>query len=189
MNVRIYRAATAAGLAVTMSATAYWAFHSRLLDTPRIRVVSIGHGRPPALDDLGTTAQDPSGGAVAPVRKGAVGAGAFPRGATDPGSAGAQNGEGTSSERRTVTGAQVLEILRRQATVSPTEQVGLERVFKIASEVQQGIDAEPSADLRARYQRRLIDSVELRLKLILKDDRVALAQAQLQGLPRLDTGT
>jgi hypothetical protein len=61
-------------------------------------------------------------------------------------------------------------------------------VFKTASNIQLGIDAEPSLPTRDAYQRRLIEQVELRLQLILRDERrVNLAKAELRGLPRVDS--
>lgn len=79
--------------------------------------------------------------------------------------------------------------LKQTASLTAQEEARVQGVFKNASAIQAGIDAEPSADSRQLYQKQLVEQVELRLKLILKDDqRLDFARAELQGLPRLELG-
>ncbi len=80
--------------------------------------------------------------------------------------------------------------LQHEATMTDQETASVTRVFKIAADIQPAIDAEASDDDRATYQEQLITSIELRLKLILKDDRrLDLARSELRGFPRIVSGT
>jgi len=89
----------------------------------------------------------------------------------------------------TVRSGDLVRKLKQTLTLSDQEEGRVQGVFKTASAIQAGIDAEPSADNRQLYQKQLVEQVELRLKLILKDDRrFDFARAELQGLPRLELG-
>ena|SRR6478609_2841971 len=89
----------------------------------------------------------------------------------------------------TVRCGDLLRKLKQTLPLSDQEEGQVQGVFKTASAIQAGIDAEQSADNRRMYQQQLVQQVVLRLKLILKDEqRVDFARSELQGLPRLEQG-
>lgn len=88
---------------------------------------------------------------------------------------------------RTVNSDAIVSVLQQAASISEQERVGIERVFSIARAIQAGIDAETSDENRSQFQRQLIEQIELRLKMILKDERrLEVARQPLRGLPRIE---
>ena len=89
----------------------------------------------------------------------------------------------------TVRYSDLVHKLKQSLSLTEQEEGRVQGVFKTASVIQSGIDAEQSAENRRLYHEQLVQQVVLRLKLILKDEqRLALARAELQGLPRLELG-
>jgi hypothetical protein len=88
---------------------------------------------------------------------------------------------------RSISSDAIVAALQRDASVNDQERVGIERVFSIAQAIQKGIDTEPSDETRSQFQRQLIEQIELRLKMILKDERrLEVAREPLRGLPRIE---
>jgi cytochrome c-type biogenesis protein CcmH/NrfF len=91
-----------------------------------------------------------------------------------------------AQEPRSLTCGKYLDQLARRAELTSSERESVSRVFKIAAQMQKGIDAEASPENRAAYQQQLIASIELRLRLILKDERRAeIARDGLRDVPRI----
>lgn len=88
---------------------------------------------------------------------------------------------------RSVNCGAIVAVLQRDASINDQERAGIERAFSIAHAIQAGIDAEPSDENRSQFQRQLIEQIELRLKMILKDERrLEVAREPLRGLPHID---
>ena len=149
----------------------------KFLHPPQIRVTSVGKQKPEV-----TKKSHPSG--FAPKVRTLGGASQPATELTPPDMAAFYQ---SSNQLRTVTSSAIATTLERKASLSDDERKYLDKVFKIASTVQRGIDAEPSANRRQEYQKKLIEQMELRFRLILKDDaRYDLARSELSGLPRID---
>ena len=89
---------------------------------------------------------------------------------------------------RAVSSSVVISRLKQNASLTDAESKRLAAVFALASNIQMGIDAEPSQEKRTELQQRLMDQIEVRLRLILRDDgRVNLAKQELAGLPRIES--
>jgi hypothetical protein len=88
---------------------------------------------------------------------------------------------------QTLALAGVIEQLARDGTLNDKERTRLERTFRLAARLQQGVDHESDPARQVERQRNLIEQVVNRLRIILQDDeRVERVKLSLAGLPRLE---